>query len=71
MSQPFVGLNDSPANFSKSPDTSYTRDNIAVPAKTLGRSAANVALRADTAFEDFLPAGTTTASVPTPADAGE
>lgn len=64
---PFGTLNDDPANFSKSPDTSYLRTNIAVPTTTLGRSAATVLANADTALEDILPSGTTAANENTPA----
>lgn len=42
-------------HISISPDTSYaTRDNIAVPQKTLGRTAAVVAVNADTHIETSL-----------------
>lgn len=71
MAQPFGTLNDSPANFVFSPDTSYLRDNIAVPAKTLGRTAAVVATRADTELESRLPTAATVAAITTPADALE
>lgn len=63
---PFGTLNDDPANFSLSPDTSYLRPNIAVPTVTLGRSAATVLSNADTRLEDVLPSGTTAANENTP-----
>jgi hypothetical protein len=64
--QPFTTLNDSPSNFSYSPYTSYERDNIAFPANSglLVPLASAVNERADTDFEDRLPSGATTASLP-------
>lgn len=64
---PFGTLNDDPANYSQSPDTSYLRTNIAVPTVTLGRSAAAVLANADTALEDRLPSGVTASPANTPA----
>jgi hypothetical protein len=63
---PFNTLNDDPANFSLSPDTSYLRPNIAVPTVTLGRSGATVKANADTRLEDVLPSGTTATGEPDP-----
>lgn len=66
-SNPFqVARNQTPENFSKSPSTSYLRDNIAVPA-TSPKSAAQHATQADTDLEDILPEPTTAAAEPTPA----
>lgn len=61
-----MAVNDSPAHFSLSPDTSYERDNIVVPTLTLGRTAAAVAVAADTRFEDVLPTTSTITGLPTP-----
>jgi hypothetical protein len=55
---------------SLSPDTSYLRSNIAVPTVTLGRSAAAVAVNADTRIEDSLPPDATVTALPTPASTG-
>lgn len=63
---PFGTLNDDPANYSKSPDTSYLRPNIAVPTVTIARSAATVLANADTALEDILPSGVSASTANTP-----
>jgi hypothetical protein len=65
-SQPFNTLNDTPANDSTSPSTSYLRDNIAVPA-TSSKTAAVHATQADTDIESKLPSGATVTALPTPA----
>lgn len=67
MANPFGTLNDDPTNSSHSPDASYLRPNIAVPTITYAKSAAQVALDADTVIEDKLPSGATVGSLPTPA----
>jgi hypothetical protein len=61
-----MAVNDSPAHFSNSPATSYMRDNIVVPTVTLGRTAAALAVEADSRIEDILPTGATVASLATP-----
>jgi len=69
MAQPFTTPSDNPENFSKSPSTSYLRNNIAVPANS-SRTAAAHATQADTDLEDILPSGATVASLPTPQSGG-
>lgn len=53
--QPFGTRNDTPQNFTLSPDTSYLRDNIAVPVKTLNRTAAIVSTQAASRLSDSIP----------------